>query len=117
MNLRQAFHLSAFALLLSVGQILFKQASQSITQDAGPSGFLPLASSTYFWSAISLYGGSTLLWIWLIRDIPLNRAYPFAALAFVVVPILSYFVLDERMTGAGVLGSAFIVLGIIVSQA
>ncbi|MDF1595403.1 MAG: EamA family transporter [Acidimicrobiia bacterium] len=116
MTLRQIFFLSAFALLLSIGQVLFKQASESLTNGSGPGGFLSLLESGSFWAAIALYGGSTLLWIWLIREVPLSRAYPFVALAFVVVPILSHFVLDERISRAGVAGSALIVLGIVVSQ-
>jgi drug/metabolite transporter (DMT)-like permease len=114
MTPRQGVLFTVFAFLLAFGQILFKQASRSL---GGPDGFVSLLSSIHFWSAIILYGGSTLLWIWLIRDTPLNRAYPFVALAFVVVPILSYFVLNERLTRAGMLGSVFIVIGIIISQA
>ena len=116
MTLRQTFLFAAFALLLSFGQILFKQASQVFKDEPGIAGFTSLLSSAYFWSAIVLYGGSAFLWIWLIRDTPLNRAYPFVALAFVLVPILAFFVLNEGMTRAGVAGSALIVLGIIVSQ-
>lgn len=116
MTLRQTSLFAIFALLLSVGQILFKQASQAFEGESSVAGFMALLSSAYFWSAVALYGGSTVLWIWLIRDTPLNRAYPFVALAFVLVPILAYFVLNESMTLAGVTGSALIVLGIIVSQ-
>lgn len=116
MTIRQACYLFAFAILLSVGQILFKQASQSLNEDTGSAAFSSLLSSVSFWSALVLYGGSTLLWIWLIRDIPLVRAYPFVALAFIVVPILSHFILDERMTRAGIVGATFIFLGIVISQ-
>ena len=116
LTLRQTFFFAAFALLLSVGQILFKKASTVFDGDSVIGGFTSLLSSVHFWSAIVLYGGSTVLWIWLIRDTPLNRAYPFVALAFVLVPILAYFVLNEGMTRAGVAGSALIVLGIVVSQ-
>ena len=116
LTLRQTVLFAAFALLLSFGQILFKQASQVLEGESGIGGFTSLLSSAYFWSAIALYGGSTFLWIWLIRDTPLNRAYPFVALAFVLVPLLAFFILNEGITRAGVAGSALIVLGIIVSQ-
>jgi multidrug transporter EmrE-like cation transporter len=116
-TLLQGSLLGLFAIILSIGQILFKQASGALAGGSGPGGVLSLVSSAHFWAAICLYGISTLLWIWLIKDIPLNRAYPFVALAFVLVPVLSRFVLDEELSRAGIAGSAVIVVGIVLSQA
>jgi len=113
---RQILLFSLFGGLLAIGQILFKRAARSFAGQSGLDGFVSLFTSASFWSAIVLYGMSTLLWVWLLRDVPLNRAYPFAAVAFVLVPILSYLLLDEPITVPAMLGAAFIVVGIAIAQ-
>ncbi|WP_343564253.1 hypothetical protein [Kiloniella sp. b19] len=102
--------LLAFALLLSGGQILFKKAAESIDWAAGLLGFLNL----WFVSAVMLYAFSTLLWVWILRTVPLNYAYPFTALAFLVVPVLSVFLLREEWSWHNTVSAFLILLGIVV---
>jgi drug/metabolite transporter (DMT)-like permease len=50
-----------------------------------------------------------------LRKIPLGQAYPLMALAFVLVPIASYFVLNERFTPQYMIGVALIMVGIVLT--
>lgn len=97
---------------IAIGQILFKLSAASF-KHAGTlydnRGLIALAV------AFLLYGLTTIGWVWVLRNVELGRAYPLMALAYVIVPIMAYFVLGERFNSQYAVGVALIVLGIIVS--
>lgn len=103
--------LTLFAALLALGQLLFKKAALAGAAEAFPWAFF----NGWMAAALVLYGGATLLWTWVLRSTPLSVAYPFAALAFVLVPLLSAGLLGEALSGRILLGAALIVAGIVVS--
>lgn len=105
------FWLTLVAVLLSVGQILFKK---SAVVASGENFLLGLVN---FWMflALLIYGFSTVLWVWLLKDIPLSTAYPFAALAFVLVPIGSVFLFGEVLSVRYLVGCTMILGGIILT--
>jgi multidrug transporter EmrE-like cation transporter len=37
--------------------------------------------------ALLLYGGSTILWVWILSRLPLRQAYPWVALGSIFVPL------------------------------
>jgi len=69
------------------------------------------------WAALGLYGAATLLWIYLLQTIPLSRAYPFAALGFVLVPAAGVLLFGERISGMYVGGAVFVVTGLLLISA
>lgn len=101
--------------VLAVGQLLFKMVGMRISgggfQDLlhDPRGALLLSV------ALLLYGLATIAWIWALRQVPLSSAYMFMALGFVLVPVMSHFVLGEALNMRIALGSAMIIAGILVS--
>lgn len=100
-------------LSLSVGQILFKLAARDLT---GSEPLLHQAmTSQYLWLALTVYAIATALWIGLLRQVPLNVAYPFVALAYFFVPVLGHFYLNEVLRWQGLLGALVIVLGVWIS--
>ncbi|MDG4608160.1 MAG: EamA family transporter [Defluviicoccus sp.] len=106
--------LSAFAFILGAGQLLFKAAADrapALTRWADIPG---LVTQPLLWLALALYGFATLLWIYLLQRVPLSEAYPFAALAFVLVPLGAAALFGERLSSAHFVGSALIVAGICV---
>jgi len=105
--------LTLFALLLSTGQILFKKAAL-----AGVGGGL-FASFLNVWmiAALVLYASATLLWVYILRTIPLSTAYPFVALGFIVVPIAGVMIFGEEIGWRYFVGSFLIVSGIAVISA
>jgi multidrug transporter EmrE-like cation transporter len=105
--------LAAFAALLAVGQLLFKKAALAGAGEALPWAFI----NRWIFLAILLYGAATLIWTWVLRTTPLSVAYPFAALAFVLVPLLAAAVYGEPLTARVLMGAALIVAGIVVSAA
>ena len=112
----QLFQLIGFSLLLAVGQTLFKVAATSLqSASPGPADLWQLALLPVFWGALILYAGGTLLWIYILQSVPLSRAYPFAALGFVVVPILAVVFFSERVTLTYAVGALLIVAGVVIT--
>lgn len=98
-------------LAICTGQLLFKKVGLEI-QVMG-SWF----QYKVFWLggiAGLIYGGATLLWIHLLRTIDLNQIYPFMALSFVVVPLMSWLMFDERLSGGYLLGASLIMVGLVL---
>jgi drug/metabolite transporter (DMT)-like permease len=109
----QYFYLFLVVLAMSIGQILFKK-SANILVDLEKSWHLIYEIT--FLSGIFLYGVTTLLWIWCLQNIELNRAYPFTALAYTIVPIASWFILGESINEKLVIGILFIYIGVILTS-
>jgi len=99
--------------LLSVGQILFKLASEDIVLTS--TGILTSLMSIKLVIAFAVYAIATLLWLISLKGVPLRVAYPFAAMAFFIVPTLAHFFLGETLSWNTYVGASIIALGVIVS--
>lgn len=103
-------------LAISVGQVFLKLSALSV----GPGQLFGVKLGKYLFIniyliiGIAVLGGGTLLWVWVLRTIPLSTAYPFMALAFVLVPAFSYFILDEAVSWGHILGFLLIIAGVVV---
>ncbi len=108
--------LVGFSLMLATGQVLFKMAALASTRPGGAGFSLPvLLLVPSFWIALLLYGMATLLWIYLLQSIPLSRAYPFAALGFLFVPLMAVMIFGEKLSASYGAGVVLIVAGILVT--
>jgi drug/metabolite transporter (DMT)-like permease len=114
-SMRQLVELLSFPVAIAAGQILFKRAAAQITPGAGVSWVLELARLPVMWLAVGIYAASTLLWVRILSTVPLSRAYPFVALAFVLVPAAGYVFFHESVTVRYALGTALIVAGVVVA--
>lgn len=99
--------------LLSAGQILFKLAANGL--NAAPSFHVSALFDRHVILALLVYGVATVLWILSLRTVPLRLAYPFAGLAFVLVPLMSHFFLAEPLKPSTFIGAALILAGVWVS--
>jgi drug/metabolite transporter (DMT)-like permease len=98
---------------ISCGQVLLKLAAMHAGQ-ASAARPLALLLNGYLIAGVAVLGCATLLWTWVLRWVPLNQAYPFMALAFVLVPLACWFLLGETLTARQLLGNALIVAGVLV---
>ena len=101
--------------LLAVGQILLKVLAGRM-QAAGWSflndfhsllGILTLAVACG-----ALYACVMGLWIYVLQNLPVSRAFLFVSLTFIFVPLFAYQFLGEQITIGTLLGSALIIFGI-----
>jgi undecaprenyl phosphate-alpha-L-ara4N flippase subunit ArnE len=116
MTNNQIAALLGISAMIAGGQTLFKVAALRLNKDAEPiSNLLTLSTVPSFWLALVLYGCGTLMWIHILQTVPLSRAYPFAALGFVIVPVLAVLLFSEKLSLTYALGAALIVAGILVT--
>jgi undecaprenyl phosphate-alpha-L-ara4N flippase subunit ArnE len=102
-------------LLIAVGQMLFKVAAAQWRIDgwswATARGFLSPAMVL----ALFLYGLTTILWVFILRTVPLSAAFPIYALVFILVPVAAHFLLGEPWSWNTLVGGAIIMLGVIIA--
>lgn len=102
--------------ILSAGQILFKLSSKDIAA-LNVSSVLKLSMNGYFIVALVLYAIATILWVYILKHFPLNKAYLFMGLSFVIVPLMSYIFLKEPLSLRYLAGAACIIFGIWLARA
>ena len=99
--------------LIVGGQIMFKLVANRATNSSG----LSLTEQWLTWQfmvALAIYGVATVMWVWVLRYILLIVAYPVYVLAFLIVPIASYFLLTKPIGLKHLIGSSLIVAGVFV---
>ncbi len=112
MNINNILSITGVVAILSIGQVLFKKASISFPNEITIINIIKFIFSPYLISACFLYASATLFWVYILRTVPLNKAYPLIALSFVIVPIISYFFLKETLSIRYGVGIIFILIGI-----
>ena len=106
--------LTIIPMTIALGQLLFKIASQRLSA-TGKELYMVLFDPVMI-LALGIYGGATLIWIYLLKFVPLSYAYSFMALTFLAVPILSIFFLGETLNLKYWIGTALIIAGLIIIQ-
>jgi undecaprenyl phosphate-alpha-L-ara4N flippase subunit ArnE len=109
MTSKQIFFLLGIVAAISAGQVLFKYSAALMN---GAQNAFAALLNPYLITALIVYGGATLAWIYLLRQVPLNIAYPFFALSFLFVPLLSTIIFREPFTLKMMAGSGMIVFGV-----
>ncbi len=59
---------------------------------------------------------SAISWLYVLKKVPLNFAYPFMALTFLLIPLLSKFVLNESVPVSRWVGGIIIIIGVVLSS-
>jgi len=91
----------AYVLASTAGLVLIKRADALV--------------SWRFAAGFVLYGAGFLVWLWLLRRLPLSVAFPTAAGTLIAATILGgYLFLGERLAVVQVVGIVFILAGIVL---
>ena len=105
--------LFAFAIMVAAGQLLFKRTADGASKVTGIEAVMRhILFDPWFIIALCLYVAATILWIFALREMPLSRAYPFMALAFVLVPAGAVFFFGETVGLRYFFGLALVIAGI-----
>ena len=108
--------LSAVA-LAATGQLMLKHGMQLATARARDShGSLVIAAATTPWVLLGLviFAVSAIAWLGALSRVPLNVAYPFNALGYIVILAASVVVLHERANLLTWAGSLLVVSGLVI---
>lgn len=112
MTLRIAIALCLVVALMVAGQILFKASALAMSSEGT---FLSWKVATRLVPALAMHAFATLAWVWLLQFIDLGRAYPFTAMAYVLVPLLSMWMFGEVQGWRYYIGVVLICTGVIVT--
>lgn len=101
-------------LMLVCGQMLFKLGSNG-KKISNVSDILSLLFSPVILAALTLYGITTLLWLYILSKVKLSFAYPIQALAFPIVLIASTLLFHEKIPLNRWVGVGVIVAGVYIA--
>ena len=104
-----------FAASLAVGQLLLKFAADDV-KDRLSVSIVSAALSPWLVGALTVYGLTTILWLWILSQAPLSKAYPFALLGAALVPLMAFIVLKEQVSPYFGLGMLLVVIGVGIVQ-
>jgi drug/metabolite transporter (DMT)-like permease len=118
-------HLSAGSLLLvifsvvaaSTGQLMLKHGMQvAVAQAHRSNGSLVTAAATTPWVLLGLgvFAVSAVAWLGALSRVPLNVAYPFNAVGYIVILAASVLVLHEHANLLTWAGSLLVVSGLVI---
>ena len=120
MSLYQILILFLYSLGMTLGQVLFKFAAVSVNKvDASLPPMLKvlaLVANPYLFGAICVYLLLFFYWLWVLTFTLLSKAYPFVAIAFILVPIMDGIIFNETLDLRFYLGAILIAAGVALTN-
>ncbi len=111
----QFLKLLSFSVFMATGQVLFKRVSLQMPPLADWRAIVTLGLNGWFIAAVILYIVATVLWIGVLRELPLSRAYPFVALGFILVPLAGRVFFGDILDLRYFVGVGLILAGILLT--
>ena len=97
----------------AVAQLWLKIGAETINQAAGVKSMVTgMLQNVYFWSGLASYGLSLVLWLYVLANLELSKAYPLVSLGYVLAAILGFLFLNEQLNATRIAGLIFIVIGV-----
>jgi drug/metabolite transporter (DMT)-like permease len=113
-SLKDFVILLSFPAIMSVGQIMFREAAVKFSGKPVSELLFGLLRTPLFQCALAFYALATMLWVWLLSRYPLALAYPIAVLAVVFTPLIDKFYFHQHLPSTYWPGLALIITGVIV---
>jgi drug/metabolite transporter (DMT)-like permease len=109
--------MSSSALLFALITVVLNGSAQLLLRKAALTGAVPtvplsLLRNPFFLYGLVAYAASVLSWLFVLRKVPLSIAAPFVALVYVIVPLASRAVFDDRITTRMWTGMLLVALGV-----
>lgn len=101
------FNIAAFLLLRAV--------TGSISSNSGEisaSILFRAMANRLFWAGGVSFTAGLYFWIQSLKVIPLSKAYPTAAISYIIMALLSWYLFDEPVTLSRVIGMVIIIAGV-----
>jgi len=103
-------------LIGAVGQVLMK-VGMGIYGEVTPAEvwgqLIPILGTWQVTTGILCYGASAVLWIAVLSKVDLSMAYPLVSVGYVVVVLVSWLFLGERIPAPRIVGLGLIVAGVV----
>jgi multidrug transporter EmrE-like cation transporter len=105
--------LSVVTLLISAAQVLLKRGVADVSATGSAIGILEsVLTSPFLLAGCLVYGGSFVLYLWVLTRVPLSLAYPFLGASYVIVAASGIVLFDEQLDTLTVCSSTLIFVGV-----
>lgn len=105
----------AFLAVDTATQVAFKVAADTIGDvPLGLAYVGAVATTASAWVAVGFYVVTYVLWMLVLKDTALSRAFPLTALSYVTVPLLGWLAFGEEVGGRTVAGIVLILVGVVL---
>lgn len=105
--------LLAISLLISItGQFLLKTGVLATPPTPTFTGIVTTFLSWRIVLGLSLYGFSTIIWLFILKRLPLSIAYPTLSLSYAIILLISVVFLGEAFTLNKAIGITAITVGV-----
>jgi drug/metabolite transporter (DMT)-like permease len=103
-------------LCASLGQVFWKLGMNAVgaIDNFSISGIVSMFLNPLVFLGLLMYGLSTIFWLIALSQKDLSYVYPFIALTFVIVLLLSKFLLHENVGPYRIVGTLIIIAGLII---
>lgn len=100
------------SIMLSFGQLTLKLALAKMPPFEWSASFWSdLLTNWWFLACGLLFGGASVLWMYILKHFPLNMAYPMASMSYVFALVFAIVFLHESVAWNRWLGVALIMVG------
>lgn len=102
-------------ILNSIAQIFLKFGMNNMSRSISSIGIgnIPsLIQNLYVMTGGTLYALSFIIWLYVLSKVKLSYAYPFISLSYVIVAILGFLILDEKISPVAWAGILLVVIGV-----
>jgi len=96
----------------AAGQLCLKYGVSLLGEGVSMVALIKGIFTPYVFSGFALYGISSIIYLNVLSRLDLSYAYPFVALSFVMVTVLSWHFLDETLPMLRIIGLALIMAGV-----
>jgi multidrug transporter EmrE-like cation transporter len=109
---RGSLQLASSIVLNVTGQLLLKRAAMA---GGGPNAavYRPFLSG-WFMLGLTCLGFGSVLWVTVLKKMPLTLAHPITAISFILVPFGSHLLWSEPLPAMRMIGILVIILGVIL---
>lgn len=103
-------------LCASLGQVFWKLGMNAVgaIENFSISGIVSMFLNPLVFLGLLMYGLSTIFWLIALSQKDLSYVYPFIALTFIIVLLLSKFLLHENVGIYRIIGTLIIIAGLII---
>jgi len=95
-----------------VGQLCLKSGAQHIATLGRLDFLLAAVRDRYVLFGLVAWAASTVCWLYVLRVVPLSRAYVLTSLTYVLIPLASVYLFGERIRLLHGVGTVLIIVGV-----
>ncbi len=108
----QYFLLSFNIILMSIGQIFFKQSAVFLSSHTDLNIIEKYLFNPWFYAATACFAISTFTWVKILTLMKISVAYPILSISYILTAIAAYYLFEERLTPLNSGGIFLIMIGV-----